>query len=148
MTRQQLYALAIEALEGGCCHGCVELLTGLSLETIRVLDNASMHKNQVIRAALPELWAKKIYLYYLPPYSPDLNRIERIFRVVKHQAMPVRTFRTDAALEELPGVGPATAAKIVAYRTQHGGINSVDDLDNVPGIGPAKLAAIRAQLGP
>jgi competence protein ComEA len=50
-------------------------------------------------------------------------------------------------LEQLDGVGPATAAKIVAYRTQHGGIASVDELEAVPGIGPAKLAAIRAQLG-
>jgi competence protein ComEA len=54
---------------------------------------------------------------------------------------------TEQQLEQLDGVGPATAAKIVAYRTQHGGIGSVDDLDDVPGIGPAKLAAIRAQLG-
>jgi len=54
---------------------------------------------------------------------------------------------TEQQLEELDGVGPALAAKIVAYREQHGGIASVDDLDNVSGIGPAKLAAIRAQLG-
>jgi competence protein ComEA len=50
-------------------------------------------------------------------------------------------------LEQLDGVGPATAAKIVAYREQHGGIGSVDELDQVSGIGPAKLAAIKAQLG-
>jgi competence protein ComEA len=54
---------------------------------------------------------------------------------------------TEQELEQLDGVGPATAAKIVAYREQHGGIGSVEELDNVSGIGPAKLAAIRAQLG-
>ncbi|HEX5145669.1 MAG TPA: helix-hairpin-helix domain-containing protein [Conexibacter sp.] len=54
---------------------------------------------------------------------------------------------TEQELEQLDGVGPSTAARIVAYREQHGGIATVDDLDDVSGIGPAKLAAIRAQLG-
>lgn len=54
---------------------------------------------------------------------------------------------TAQELEQLDGVGPATAAKIVAYRDQHGGIRSVEELDEVSGIGEAKLAAIRAQLG-
>jgi competence protein ComEA len=55
---------------------------------------------------------------------------------------------TAVQLEQLDGVGPATAAKIVAYREQHGGIGSVDELDEVSGIGEKRLAAIRAQLGP
>src|SRR5690606_2788960 len=42
-------------------------------------------------------------------------------------------------LEELPGVGPATAAAIVAERTRRGGFRSVDELVEVRGIGPAKL---------
>lgn len=46
-------------------------------------------------------------------------------------------------LDALPGVGPATAAAIVAYRDQHGPFGTVDDLAEVRGIGPAKLAAIR-----
>jgi len=54
---------------------------------------------------------------------------------------------TAEELEQLDGVGPATAAKIVAYREQHGGIASIDELDEVSGIGEAKLAAIHAQLG-
>ncbi|HEX7290508.1 MAG TPA: helix-hairpin-helix domain-containing protein [Conexibacter sp.] len=54
---------------------------------------------------------------------------------------------TAQELEQLDGVGPAIAAHIVAYREQHGGFASVDELDEVSGIGEAKLAAIRAQLG-
>jgi len=53
---------------------------------------------------------------------------------------------TPEELEQLDGVGPATAAKIAAYREQHGGIASIDELDEVSGIGEAKLAAIHAQL--
>ena len=46
-------------------------------------------------------------------------------------------------LDTLPGVGPATAAAILAYRDQHGPFASVDDLADVRGIGPAKLDALR-----
>ena len=49
-------------------------------------------------------------------------------------------------LDTLPGVGPATAAAIVAYRTDHGPFASVDDLAKVHGIGPAKLEAIRSMV--
>ena len=49
-------------------------------------------------------------------------------------------------LDQLDGVGPATAQKIVAYRQQHGGFRSVDELDQVPGIGPKRLAALRDHL--
>ena len=45
-------------------------------------------------------------------------------------------------LEGLPGVGPATAAAILAHRDQHGPFASVDELIEVRGIGPAKLEAI------
>jgi competence protein ComEA len=51
-------------------------------------------------------------------------------------------------LETLDGVGPATAQRIVTYRTQHGGFRSVDDLTSVPGIGPKKLAAIKPHVQP
>jgi competence protein ComEA len=51
-------------------------------------------------------------------------------------------------LQTLDGVGPATAQKIVAYRTEHGGFRSVDDLANVAGIGPKKLAAIKPHVQP
>ncbi len=50
---------------------------------------------------------------------------------------------TAEQLETLDGVGPATAEKILAYRTEHGSFTSVDELAEVPGIGPKKLAALR-----
>jgi competence protein ComEA len=50
---------------------------------------------------------------------------------------------TQSELEELPGVGPATARAIVAYRDEHGPFRSVDELMEVRGIGPAKLDGLR-----
>ncbi|HET6764893.1 MAG TPA: helix-hairpin-helix domain-containing protein [Longimicrobiaceae bacterium] len=50
------------------------------------------------------------------------------------------------ALDRLPGIGPALAARIVAWRSQNGAFRSVDDLARVPGIGPAKLERLRSEV--
>jgi comEA protein len=46
-------------------------------------------------------------------------------------------------LISLPGIGPKTAEKIVAYRETNGPFTSVEDLLNIKGIGPDKLEKIR-----
>jgi competence protein ComEA len=51
-------------------------------------------------------------------------------------------------LDELPGVGPVTAQKIVDWREQHGAFSSIDDLDAIPGIGPARLEQLRELVAP
>jgi competence protein ComEA len=50
---------------------------------------------------------------------------------------------TAEQLDELDGVGPATAQKILAYRQAHGGFRSVAELGQVPGIGEKRLATLR-----
>ena len=44
------------------------------------MDNLGSHKRQAIRAALTAAGAK---LFFLPPYSPDLNPIEQVFSKLK-----------------------------------------------------------------
>ncbi len=51
-------------------------------------------------------------------------------------------------LDTLPGIGPVTAAKIVAYRQQHGAFTSVDGLDAIPGIGPARISELQGLVVP
>jgi competence protein ComEA len=51
-------------------------------------------------------------------------------------------------LDTLPGVGPATAQKILDYREKHGAFTSVDELDAVPGIGPKRLEQLRELMVP
>ncbi|MGH2685140.1 MAG: helix-hairpin-helix domain-containing protein, partial [Actinomycetota bacterium] len=50
---------------------------------------------------------------------------------------------TAAQLEELPGIGPATAQAILDHRERDGPFRSVEELLEVRGIGEAKLASLR-----
>ncbi|HEX6645509.1 MAG TPA: helix-hairpin-helix domain-containing protein [Gemmatimonadales bacterium] len=53
----------------------------------------------------------------------------------------------ESTLQALPGIGPAKARAIVAYREVHGPFASVQALENVPGIGPALAAKVAVALG-
>ncbi|WP_036925081.1 helix-hairpin-helix domain-containing protein [Acidipropionibacterium thoenii] len=50
---------------------------------------------------------------------------------------------TSEELQTLDGVGPATAAKIIAWRTQHGRFSDVSELQEVDGIGPKTFARLK-----
>jgi competence protein ComEA len=51
-------------------------------------------------------------------------------------------------LDEIEGIGPVTAQKIIEFRDQHGGLSSIDQLDEVDGIGPATMETLRSGLQP
>ena len=46
-----------------------------------VMDNLGSHKGKAVRKAIRAAGAK---LFFLPPYSPDLNPIEQVFAKLKH----------------------------------------------------------------
>ena len=64
-----------------------------------VLDNYAVHRSQAVTDSLPRLQAAGIEFFFLPPYSPELNRIEGVWRHVKHEEMPVRSYATAQALQ-------------------------------------------------
>ncbi len=51
-----------------------------------------------------------------------------------------------AQLQEVPGIGPVTAEKILKMRKSYGPFKSVDDLRAIKGIGPKRLEKIRKYL--
>jgi len=78
--------------------------------------------------------------------APSRGGKSRLFAALGRPPDP--TLLSALLLDTLDGVGPATAQKIIAWRTQHGGFRSVADLGQVPGIGPKKLAALRDRVQP
>src|SRR5271169_4088710 len=60
---------------------------------------------------------------------------------------PVNINTADAAeLQEVPGIGPVTAEKILQMRKSYGAFKSVDDLRAIKGIGPIRLEKMRRYL--
>ena len=55
-----------------------------------VLDNASIHKAKSIQPLIAFLKTQGVTLHFLPPYSPELNRIERLWHKIKHTWMAVK----------------------------------------------------------
>ncbi|HLZ13791.1 MAG TPA: helix-hairpin-helix domain-containing protein [Candidatus Acidoferrum sp.] len=53
---------------------------------------------------------------------------------------------TSEQLQEVPGIGPATADKILKMRKSYGTFQSVDDLRAIKGIGPKRLEKMRKYL--
>lgn len=53
---------------------------------------------------------------------------------------------TAQQFEDLPGVGPVLAQRIVDYRTERGSFRNVDELDEVSGIGSALMGQLRAHV--
>jgi transposase len=75
-------------------------LPAADVPTVVVLDNAGIHRSHVVRDARPALRALGLHLYYLPPYSPHLNAIEPVFRVIKHHELPERRYTSLTALRD------------------------------------------------
>ena len=55
---------------------------------------------------------------------------------------------TQAQLEELDGIGPTLAARILEYRDANGGFRSIEELGEVDGIGEVRLEALRQAVQP
>jgi transposase len=57
-----------------------------------VLDNYSVHTSHDVKDTLPQLNAANVELFYLPSYSPELSKMEPIWRDVKYHELSRRSF--------------------------------------------------------
>jgi len=70
-----------------------------TIPTFIVLDNCSIHRSNKVKKKIKE-WAKaNIFLYFIPPYSPELNIIEPKFKNLKYHHIHTRHFNNRDELE-------------------------------------------------
>ena len=62
-----------------------ELSTKLEKLTVVVLDNARIHRSNIIKERIKVWQARGLYLFYLPRYSPHLNIVEILWRKLKYE---------------------------------------------------------------
>jgi transposase len=72
----------------------------LTKQTVVVIDNASIHTSEEFADRIP-YWKKKgLIIKYLPPYSPELNLIEILWRRIKYTWLPFSAYECLNALSE------------------------------------------------
>ena len=95
----RLHAAAFErTLTSEDLLGYLRGLPAAGVPRVVVLDNAGLHVSKAVKAQRKELARRGTFLYYLPAYSPELNRIEPVFKQVKHHEIPRRSHQSKAEL--------------------------------------------------
>jgi transposase len=93
LTKMKVFVREYETVDADAMiHFFQQLEEDSPAKTIHIiLDNARAHKNHKLDEYLEQ---SKIRLHYLPPYSPNLNPIERLWKFFREQTLYNRYFPT------------------------------------------------------
>ncbi|MBD2705698.1 IS630 family transposase [Spirosoma sp. BT702] len=81
----------------GCVDEWVSSLTG---PTVLVLDNAPMHRSKSFRACFERWQQAGLYVFFLPAYSPHLNKAECLWRKIKYEWLDTAAYASYEALTQ------------------------------------------------
>ena len=106
-----------------------EQLDRLSLDLLRptvvVLDNAPLHHGKAVRQRR-DAWQKRgLFVFYLPPYSPELNIAEVLWRKLKYEWLRPEDYSTKETLhyqvwQALKAVGQSLTIHFSPFRQSQG----------------------------
>jgi transposase len=90
---------------------CFEYLSQIiTRPTLVAIDGAPTHTSEAFQSRLEEWEARGLYVYLLPAYSPELNLIEILWRMIKYHWLPLKAYESfkdlmRSLIEVLKGVG-------------------------------------------
>jgi transposase len=81
------------------------LVQSVSKPLVVILDNASIHTAKKLKPYWELLAENGMRFYFLPPYSPELNRIEMLWRKIKYEWLPFQSFSPDELENAIDAIG-------------------------------------------
>lgn len=91
--------------EGAANSECViqtldELSENIEKTSVIILDNASIHKAKIVQQKMKEWRKKGMLLQFIPAYSPELNLIEILWKMMKHYWLEPKHYSSMDALKK------------------------------------------------
>lgn len=77
-----------------------DYVSSMKWATVVVLDNAPWHTSAAVTAKIEEWKKRGLELFFLPPYCPQLNIIETLWRKMKHEWLRPEDFNSEAELHQ------------------------------------------------
>jgi hypothetical protein len=68
--------------------------------TTVVIDNAPIHTSGQFQSKIPEWEERGLYLWFLPPYCPELNLIEILWKKIKYYWLPINAYQSFEKLND------------------------------------------------
>ena len=97
---QLLMAKLWHRVNGVWCFGfLMALIERVKKPMVVILDHASIHTAKALEPDWDLRKEKGLRFYFLPPYSPELNRIEILWKTMKYEWLPFKSF-TPVELEQ------------------------------------------------
>lgn len=82
-------------IDAECVISCMDDFSqSINRLTVVVIDNASPHTCKKFAERVAEWEKRGLVLYYLPPYCPELNLIEILWRMIKHHWLPLEAYKS------------------------------------------------------
>jgi hypothetical protein len=72
----------------------------ITKKTVVIMDHASIHTSEEFEHRIPSWKKQGLVIKYLPPYSPELNLIEILWRRIKYTWLPFSAYESLNALSE------------------------------------------------
>jgi hypothetical protein len=87
------------------------IVESVSKPLVVILDNASIHTAKKLKPYWELLEEKGVRFYFLPPYSPELNRIEILWRKMKYDWLPFQSFSPNELEQSIDNIGMEFGSK-------------------------------------